>query len=147
VRGDLVVTRLRTVRWVLAATPTLARELGALRAWSDARWIGWGAGLASVGPARWLTRHAPALEPVVRSDRLALQIAAVRADIAVALLPEPSLEHYGLVPVKLAASLRAEADAWPTDELYLVTHRALRDVPRVRVVWDRLLERLAERRR
>jgi hypothetical protein len=29
----------------------------------------------------------------------------------------------------------------------MVTHRALRDVPRVRVVWELLLERLAERER
>lgn len=32
----------------------------------------------------------------------------------------------------------------PTDSLYLVSHRALRDVPRVRVVWELLLERLAQ---
>jgi hypothetical protein len=49
------------------------------------------------------------------------------------------------VPVKLAASLRAAAASWPADDLFLVMHRALRDVPRVRVVWDLLLERIAER--
>jgi len=60
-------------------------------------------------------------------------------------VPEPSVEHYGLVPVKIAASLRQAADAWPSDELFLVTHRALRNVPRVRVVWDLLVAKVGER--
>ena len=58
-----------------------------------------------------------------------------------ALVPEPSVEHYRLTPVKLAPALREAAEEWPTDELFLVTHRALRDVPRVRAVWDLLLAR------
>lgn len=146
-RGDLVVTRLRTVRWVLAASPATARALGTLRAWTGARWIGWGPGLAEVGPATWLARHAGAIEPVVRSDSLSVQISAVRAGIGVALLPAPSLEHYGLAPVKLAPALRDAASSWPADELFLTTHRALREVPRVRAVWERLVARLAERPR
>src|SRR5215468_10546123 len=39
VRGDLIVTRLRTVTWVITAAPHLARELGTLRAWDEAPWI------------------------------------------------------------------------------------------------------------
>ncbi len=146
-RGDLVVTRLRTVQWTLAATPALARELGPLRAWSDAPWVGWGPGMASVGPARWLAQHAAELEPALRSDSLAVQLAGVRAGIGVALVPAPRLAHYGLAPVKLAAPLRAAASTWPADELYLISHRALREVPRVRAVWERLVARLAEPRR
>jgi hypothetical protein len=30
-------------------------------------------------------------------------------------------------------ALRDDANKWPTDELFLVTHRALRQLPRVRV--------------
>jgi hypothetical protein len=45
------------------------------------------------------------------------------------------------VPVTIGRALRAAAAAWPVDELFLVTHRALRDVPRVRVVWDALVAR------
>lgn len=41
-RGDLIVTRLLTVKWTLAAAPDLARSLGTLRSWSDAPWITWG---------------------------------------------------------------------------------------------------------
>src|SRR6267142_2807513 len=141
VRGDLVVTRLSTVRWVPVAAPTLSRALGTLDSWADAPWVGWGERLSSIAPARWLAAHAREVEPVVRSDSLMLQLALVRKGAGVALVPEPSAEHYGLVPVKTSAALRRRAGAWPTDELFLVTHRALRQVPRVRVVWDLLVAR------
>jgi hypothetical protein len=48
--------------------------------------------------------------------------------------------------VKLAPALKDAAEDWPVSELFLVTHRALRDVPRVRAVWDLLVDRLAENR-
>jgi DNA-binding transcriptional LysR family regulator len=50
-----------------------------------------------------------------------------------------------------AAGARAEgrrrdaAREWPSDDLFLVTHRALRQVPRVRVVWDLLVASFSER--
>jgi DNA-binding transcriptional LysR family regulator len=141
-RGDLIVTRLLRVRWVLVASPSVARQLGTLRAWSDAPWVGWGEQLSHIPPARWLATHAGSVDPLLRSDSLRVQIAVLEAGVGVALVPEPSVQHYGLVPVKLAAPLRAAAAQWPTDELFLVSHRALRDVPRVRALWDLLLERV-----
>jgi len=144
VRGDLVVTRLRDVEWVVAAGPGMARELGTLRRWTDAPWIGWGERLASIPPARWLTRHV-VRAPALRSDSLRVHLAAITAGVGIGLVPQPSLEHFGLAPVKVAPGLREAAAALPTDSLYLVTHRALRDVPRVRVVWELLLQHLAGR--
>lgn len=144
-RGDLVVTRLRTVRWVLAAAPEVARAVGTLRAWTEAPWVAWGERLSGIAPARWLARHAGGVEPVVRSDSLLLQLALVRKGVGVALVPEPSVEPYGLVPVKPGPGLRGAAGEWPRDELFLVTHRALRRVPRVRVVWELLVARVGER--
>jgi DNA-binding transcriptional LysR family regulator len=70
-----------------------------------------------------------------------LQLAPVRKGAGVALVPDQSVEHYGLVPLKISSALRESAAAWPSDELFLVTHRALRQVPRVRVVWDLLVAR------
>ena len=116
-RGDLVVTRLGTVRWAVVAIPEDARSLGTLRSWTDAPWVGFGERLASLAPARWLATHARGAEPVVRSDSLMLQVVLARKGVGVALVPEPSAEHYGLVPVKTSAALRAGADAWPSDEL------------------------------
>jgi len=147
VRGDLVVTRLAAVRWVPVAAPEVARSIGTLRNWSDAPWVGWGERLSSRAPARWLATHARGVEPVVRSDSLMLQIALVRKGVGVALVPEPSAEHYGLVCLKTGTALRDGANALPSDELFLVTHRALRQVPRVRVVWEALVERVGDRLR
>ena len=143
-RGDLIVTRLATVRWLAVAAPEVARALGTLRSWSRIRWVGWGDRFSSIPPARWLATHAPHAEPVVRSDSLMLQLALVRMGVGVALVPEPSASHYGLVPVKTSPPLREETSRFPTDELFLVTHRALRQVPRVRVVWDALVARVRE---
>ena len=146
VRGDLVVTRLLDVQWVVTAGQALSRDVGTLRSWTEAAWIGWGERLASIGPARWLAKHVPG-EPALRSDSLRVQVAAVQAGVGIALVPQPSLAHYGLVPVKLGPGLRTAAAELPVDDLYLVTHRALRDVPRVRVVWDLLVDRLAGRKK
>lgn len=144
VRGDLVMTRLRGVRWVVAAAPKLARALGTLRAWTDAPWVGWGERLAHIPAARWVGAHVRTA-PLVQSDSLLVQIAAVASNVGVALLPEPSVTHYGLEAVKLGSALREDARTLPTDELFLVTHRALRDVPRVRVVWDMLVRHIGSR--
>lgn len=143
--GDLVMTRLTTARWVLVAEPKLAKRLGTVRDFAAVPWVGWGERLAGIGAARWLSKHVKNADPVVRSDSLTVQLAAVASGVGVALVPEPSVRHYRLVPVKLAPQLRGAAEEWPKDELYLVTHRALQNVPRVRVVWDLLLARWGER--
>jgi DNA-binding transcriptional LysR family regulator len=144
-RGDLLVTKLLSLRWVAVASPEVARTLGTLRAWSAARWIGWGERLSHIGPARWLQAHARDVEPVLRSDSLRAQLSALASGVGVGLAPEPSVQHYGLVPLKLGAPLREAAAQLPADELFLVTHRALRDVPRVRAVWDLLVEKIGQR--
>src|SRR5262249_29064607 len=112
-RGDLVVTGLIAVPWVLVASPKMALQLGTLQVWKDAPWIGWGERLSGSGPARWLSEHAPGLEPRVRSDSLRVQLAVVAAGGGVALVPEPSVEHYGFVPIRLGAALRDAAARWP----------------------------------
>jgi len=140
-RGDLIVKKLASVQWLLVAAPALVRELGALGAWSEARWISWGDRYASIPPARWVTARLAGGEPVLRSDSLTAQLAAAAAGVGIALIPGPTARHHGLVPVKLKPALRASVSEWPGDDLFLVTHRALREVPRVRVLWDALSER------
>ena len=143
--GDLVMTRLTTARWVLVAAPKLARRLGTVRDFAAVPWVSWGERLAGIGAARWLATHVKQADPVVRSDSLTVQLAAVASGVGVALVPEPSVKHYRLAQLKVAPQLRSAAEQWPKDELYLVTHRALQNVPRVRVVWDLLLSRWGDR--
>ena len=143
-RGDLIVKRLATVRWLLVGTPKLVRELGTLRAFGDARWVSWGERYASIPAARWVKARLKGAEPSLCSDSLSAQIAAIAAGAGIGLVPGPSAKHYGLVPVKLSAALRESVTEWLSDELFLVTHRALRDVPRVRALWELLDERAAD---
>jgi DNA-binding transcriptional LysR family regulator len=140
--GDLIVTKLTTIRWVAAATPAMARELGTVKRWTDVPWIGFGERLAQLPPSRWHAQHVGG-EYVVRSDSLAVQLALVRAGVGVALVPAPSVAPYELETIAVAPRLRAEAAEWPTNDLFLVTHRALREVPRVKVVWEALVERFS----
>jgi DNA-binding transcriptional LysR family regulator len=146
-RGDLIVTRLLVTRWVLAAAPSLAASVGKLRAWTDVPWISWTERYANAPQPAWLAKHARDIDPVLRTDSMAIQIAAAAVGLGVMLLPEPSAAHHGLTPVKLGPALKEAAEDWPVGELFLVTHRALREVPRVRAVWDLLVDRLAESRR
>jgi DNA-binding transcriptional LysR family regulator len=147
-RGDLVVTRLMVARWVLAAAPSLAASIGKLRSFSDVPWISWTERYPNAPQPAWLAKHARDVEPVLRTDSMAIQIAAAAGGVGVLLLPEPSVAYHGLTPVKVAPALKEAAEDWPLSELFLVTHRALREVPLVRVVWDLLIERLgAENRR
>lgn len=68
-----------------------------------------------------------------------VHLSVIATGAAIGLVPEPSLAHYGLSTVRLHKRLKPASDELPIDELYLVTHRALRDVPRVRAVWNLLL--------
>lgn len=141
--GDLIVTKLTTARWVAVATPALARELGTVKDFRALPWVAWSE--RKVPAARWIEQHVGLETPLLRSDSLRVQLAAITAGVGVGLVPAPSVAFFGLVPIKLAKPLAAAAAAWPVDDLFLVTHRALRDVPRVRAVWDLLLARHAER--
>jgi DNA-binding transcriptional LysR family regulator len=142
VRGDLVVTRLMQARWILAASPALTASVGKLRKWGDVPWISWTESHAHAPQPRWLAKHAREIEPIFRTDSFAVQLAAAAAGLGVVLVPEPSAAYHGLERVRLAPALKEAAEDWPVSDLFLVAHRALREVPRVRVVWDLLVERL-----
>ncbi|MEM6929103.1 MAG: LysR family transcriptional regulator, partial [Myxococcota bacterium] len=140
-RGDLVARRVLTIRWVPATDPASAARIGALGDLTSVRWIGWGPHNARSPTSRWLARYA--LEPVLQTDSTRTQIAAAQAGLGVALVPHPSVEHYGLARVKLADVEPAES--LPRNDVFMVTHRTLRTVPRVRVVWESLVSSMATR--
>jgi DNA-binding transcriptional LysR family regulator len=74
--------------------------------------------------------------PVVSASTLLAQVAAVEASLGVGLLPVVVAEKRGLVQV---VSHAAPGD-FPSDDVYLVSHAALRDAPRIKAVWAFLLE-------
>lgn len=141
--GDLVATRLATTRSVPLASPAYARELGRLKRWSDARWITWGPDLAHLATARFLAEHAPGMTPVFRTSHFASQLAAAAAGLGVVLAAEVFAAVRPLEVVKVGRVLEPTWQELPTEELWLVGHRALRTVPRVAALWDFLSAELS----
>jgi DNA-binding transcriptional LysR family regulator len=137
-RGDLVFKRVLDVTWVPATSKALATRLGRVADVSTLPWIGWGERYRSTPACRWVDNHIHG-EPILRTDSLTTQIAAAKAGIGVALVPSPSLSHHRLCAIEIACP----TEPLPQDELFLVTHRALQNVPRVRALWDALLKHLA----
>jgi DNA-binding transcriptional LysR family regulator len=140
--GDLVLQKLADSPWVAMASPAQAARLGAVRDWETLPWVGWAAGLEHLPPAQWLAKHVKA-PPSLRSNAVGLQLAAVQLG-KVALLPVQYARSAALAPVRYAKRLAPSAALWPRDELWLVTHRALRQVPRVRAVWEALAAAILE---
>ena len=140
--GDLVSLKLITVRSSPLASPAYARSLGKLKTLEAARWIVWGQDLAHLPDAAWLREHAPSVVPVLRTSHFSSQLAAAREGLGVVITAHPFVST-GLVEVAHARSLDAAWAELPTGSLWLVGHRALRQVPRVAAVWTFLVETLS----
>lgn len=140
--AGLVMTRLLTTRWRVMGARPLVKRLGRLERWDDAPWITWDRDLASFGPARWLARHVPHADVALRTSHFASQLVAAAGGLGLALVPPMYARVHALAPVRFAEALAPAAAEWPTDDLWLVGHRALRDVPRVAAVWRFFIELL-----
>ncbi|XXY49269.1 LysR family transcriptional regulator [Sorangium sp. So ce269] len=140
--ADLVVTKLGSARWVAAASRQLVKDSGRLASWDAVPWIAWDRDLASFPAARWLARHAPGADIALRTSFFLSQLTAAENGLGALLVPEPHMNARALAPLRFAGALEASAAEWPIDDLWLVGHRALRDVPRVAAVWSFLIEEL-----
>ena len=138
--GDLVVRKLGEQHGGIFASPTYAAELGRLRRFGDARWITWGDDLAHIVPARFVSEQTPAAAVVIRTSHMGTQLAAARAGVGVVILDAAMARANGLVALRLSPELMRTLAALQGGELWLLVHRALRNVPRVAVVWDFLVE-------
>lgn len=137
--GDLVCVKLITVQALPMTSPSYARELGKLKRFEDARWIAWGSDLAHLPDAVWLRTCAPNVMPVMRTSHFASQLAAARAGLGVVIASAP-YERTGLVAIERGKPLASAWAALPSGSLWLVGHRALRNVPRIAAVWDLIVD-------
>lgn len=137
-RGDLVFKKVAAVRWGVALAPALADRLGVVDDWSTLPWLAFGERLEGTPAGRWRAARAGEAAPRLRTDSLYAQVHAAVAGLGATLLPEPTAAHYRLVPPRLTPDLEEDHASTPRADVFLVTHRALRAVPRVRVVWDRI---------
>lgn len=141
--GDLVTTRLAAHPWCVVASPEHAAALGRLRDADATRWVTWGEELAHLPDARWLAAHVSREQVVLETSSMTGQLEAVRAGLGCMVVPRPYATLRGLTRVRCAGALEKSLAAMPEGSLWLVGHRALREVPRVAVVWA-WLKRLFE---
>jgi len=140
--GDLVSVRLVEGTPVIVAAPSLCSRLGKLEHLDAVDWVTWGPDLAHLADGAWITKHVDPKRIVLRTSSMDAQIQAVRTGIGVMLVHRPFLPFVGLQEVPLSSALSKRLPPLPSGSLWLVGHRALRDVPRVRVVWEFVLEML-----
>ncbi len=138
--AELVTVKLATAGWIAATAPRVAQKLGEITRWTDIAWITWDRDLASFPPARWITQHVAPEAIALRTSDFPAQLSAAKAGLGAVLVPIPYAEATGLVPLGLAPKLAASAAQWPSDDLWLVGHRALRDVPRIAAVWEFIID-------
>src|SRR5262245_48272171 len=142
--GNLVAVRVVTTRAVPLTSPEYAAELGKLKQWKDARWITWAPDLMHIPTGRWLAERGLGEVAVLRTNHFASQLSAAEAGLGVVLVAEVFSAVRRLTPVVTARSLAADRDVLPSEELWLVGHRALRGVPRIAVLWEFLNRELTD---
>jgi DNA-binding transcriptional LysR family regulator len=138
--GDLVAVRLAEAASIPAVAPAVARRIGKLASTDDVDWITWGPDLVHLPDAQWIAQHVDAARIALRTSSMDAQIHAARAGLGAMLLAPPFLRASGLVRLDLDRALAKRTAAIPSGTLWLVGHRALRNVPRVQAVWDAILE-------
>jgi DNA-binding transcriptional LysR family regulator len=141
--GDLVSVKLADVPSVIAASRPLATSLGALRSLDDGPWIAWDASLQHVPDARWVAEHVSPAAIVLRTSSSGAQLRAAESGAGMLLASVTLARARRLVEVKLTRRLRASLSPPPSTPLWLVTHRALRQTPRIAAVWSFLVEEVA----
>jgi DNA-binding transcriptional LysR family regulator len=148
--ADLVATKLGSGPWIPVASRQLVKKLKRVKSWNDCPWIAWDRDLASLPAARWVAQHAGKADVVLRTSQFTAQLIAAESSLGIALVPVFYTGLRDLEPVHHDPVLEPSITALPSDDLWLVGHRVLRDVPRVAAVWSYLADEvraLARRRR
>ncbi|MBL4632711.1 MAG: LysR family transcriptional regulator [Kofleriaceae bacterium] len=136
--GDLIVRKLLSFELVVVAAPCLLDACQPKRL-LDLPWIDWAPSVVGTEDVLWLKRTLPEAEVRMRSTSLVTMLHAAQAGVGAIVVAAPLAEAVGgLQRVNL------DTPPLPTLSMHLVTHRALRPIPRVAVVWDYLLELFGE---
>ncbi|HEX4478782.1 MAG TPA: LysR family transcriptional regulator [Polyangiaceae bacterium] len=140
--GDLVTRKIADEEDAILASPDYVERVGVVAAFTDIDWITWGSELAHIPSARWLTEAVPSASVVFRTSSIAAQIAAAEAGTGAILLPRIFMRGHRLVEVRLSPELYPKIPRFPHETLWLVGHRALRDVPRIAAVWQFIVDEI-----
>ncbi|PRP96762.1 HTH-type transcriptional regulator DmlR [Enhygromyxa salina] len=139
--GDLVALRVLEAQSTIAAAPELAAKVGKLGRLDAVDWITWGPELAGLPDAQWIETHVDPSRVVLWTSSMDAQIRAAHAGLGAIVLARPFLAWTGLAELKPTRTLAKRLPPLPIAGLWIVGHRALREVPRVQAVWDFLIER------
>lgn len=127
-QGDLKLRKLGTVGYALYASPDYLAARGALRAGlAGHALIDWPVDYTIIPQVPWLRAHAAKAEIVLRSASAITRQAAASSGAGIALLPR-------LIGDPDPRLTRVASEPPPTQDLWLVSHRDLATVPRIRVV-------------
>jgi DNA-binding transcriptional LysR family regulator len=140
--GDALVGRkVAETAFAVYGVKALATQLSSKRASLETLdWVGFDDSIAHIGAARWLAARVPAERVVHRSNSILAIEEAARAGLGLALLPCYQGER--------APNLVRVSDTIPEamTPIWLLTHRDLRRVARVRVFLDFMAEAIARER-
>lgn len=131
-QGDLFGRKLTDIRWALYATPAYLKSSPAPARLVDLarhRLVGWTENAPNKA-AHWLARHASGADAGYRTNSIVNQFMAAKAGLGIALLP-----RYLADPDTDLTRLKLAVEGIST-EMWLVTHRSLKDTARVRAFMD-----------
>jgi DNA-binding transcriptional LysR family regulator len=140
---DLVAVKLVDQPDAILGAPALVERLGPLAALADAPWIGWGRELAHIPGAKWLAEQVPESTIRLRTSSMGAQLTAAELGVGLLVLPRAHRHRRKLVEARLAPGLAARLPPLPREQLWMVGHRALREVPRIAAVWSFVREELS----
>jgi DNA-binding transcriptional LysR family regulator len=136
--GDLVALKLGEGAETPFASRAYLKQLGTIKSPCDARWITWDSGLAHIPQARWVLELVPPSAIALRTNNINSQLNAASAGLGIVLTNRLYAKNKGLLPVKFAK--RVVLPEPPRGSLWLVGHRALREVPKIAAVWEFIKE-------
>jgi DNA-binding transcriptional LysR family regulator len=134
--AELIITKIASSGWVAACAPCWIPRLQTIQSWSEVPWIAWDIDMDHLSAARWINHHVDRNAIVLKTSHFSSQLGAAEAGMGLLLVPKPYVYVRKLDVVPVVAGLQASAAHWPSDSLWLVSHRALHDVPRVKAVWN-----------
>lgn len=142
-RGNYVIRRVGKIGFRCFASRAYVHSEPSLRRDSNLehhRFIGWTKDLDYLAMARWLQTLFPKAKPGLRLTSLAAQVEAARCGYGIAVLPIFAGNKADLVPV-LPENVYLGVDLW------MLVHRQVKDVQRVKLTQAAILQLLSESER
>jgi len=135
--GDLVVRRVATLGFGVFGSKAYLDEHRS-KSPGELAWLDWDTTQMHLPDAAWLRAALPGVEPVLRTTSLGVRLQATRAGLGVCVLARPLAGRYPELEAVQGLPAMPEIPVW------LVGHRALRNLPRIKAVWAFLEELTSE---